>query len=62
MANVTITLDFDLDGGDPKVIASLLDDLVEAVREHNDGVDPMIGLEVSGEHRDPDDPATHLFS
>lgn len=60
MANVIITLDFDLDGGDPEVISSLLDDLVAAVQEHNDGVEPMIALEVGGEHRDPDDPGSGL--
>lgn len=62
MANVVITLDFDLDDGYADGISSILDGLVGVVRDHNDGVEPSLGLEVDGEHRDPDDPATDLFS
>lgn len=60
MANVLITVDFDLDDNESLhgTITSILDAFAEVVENRNDGVLPMFGLEVDGEHREPDDPSS----
>lgn len=60
MAQVLLTVDFEAED-DAKTLGAILDKITEAVHEVTDS-EPGFGLEVGGEHRDPDDPATGLFS
>lgn len=62
MVNVVLTADFDLDEDDPRLLGEILEEVVSAIAARNDGAEPSVGLTVDGEHRDPDDPATDLFS
>lgn len=58
MASVLINFECELDEAE---VPRLLDRVCEVVEEAT-GSQPMFGLEIDGEHRDPDDPATDLFS
>ena len=60
MVNVILSAEFDFD--DETQLPSLLAAVHEAIADRNDDVSPMLGLEVDGEHRDPDDPMTSLWS
>lgn len=58
MAQVLMQLSFDAEETN---ISAILDAVYSAVEDVT-GEAPMIGLEVDGEHRDPDDPTSDLFS
>jgi hypothetical protein len=58
MAHVLIAFDLDVEETE---VSAILDRVSEAV-EQATGSQPMFGLEIDGEHRDPDDPLTDLFS
>jgi hypothetical protein len=59
---VQVTLNFELEGGAEDLV-TILDNIVGAVVD-DVGVagEPSVGLEVDGEYRDPDDPATGFMS
>jgi hypothetical protein len=57
MADVNVSFDLP---DDPEVISKVLDAICGAVDDIT-GQQPMFGLQVDGEHRDADDPATGLF-
>lgn len=58
MARVNVAVEFDTEESD---LNALLDGIAGVVQGVT-GEEPMLGLQVDGEHRDPDDPATDLFS
>jgi hypothetical protein len=58
MAQILISLDFDLNNEDE--LSAILDRVHEVIEEAI-GCSPSIGLQVDGEHRDPDAPADSLF-
>lgn len=58
MAQVLTTVEFDID---EDKIGDVLDKLAGIIQEET-GFAPLFGLQVDGEHRDPDDPLTDLFS
>lgn len=57
MAQVNLTVSFDAEESQLSAILDAVHGAVEDVA----GEAPMIGLEVDGEHRDPDDPTSGLF-
>lgn len=59
MARVLLQAEFEVD--DESDLAKVLDAVHGAIVDSS-GDTPMFGLEVDGEHRDPDDPETGLFS
>ena len=57
MAQILLSISFDAEEGKlPEVI-----DAVHGAIEDIAGDAPMIGVEVDGDHRDPDDPSSGLF-
>lgn len=58
MARVNVAIEFD---AEEREISSILDAVHGAVQEVT-GEEPMFGLQVDGEHRDPDEPESDLFS
>ncbi len=57
MARVNVAIEFD---ADEDKLAEIMDRVAEAVSDVA-GEEPMMGLQVDGEHRDPDEPASSLF-
>lgn len=58
MARANVTIEFD---ADEDHLVEIMDAVFTAVSDVT-GESPMLGLQVDGEHRDPDEPATSLFS
>jgi hypothetical protein len=58
MASVILSLGFE---ADEESLVELLDALHGVVQDIA-GDSPSIGIEVDGEHRDPDEPTSDLFS
>lgn len=54
MAEIQVTVVYD-GADDPEEIAKVLDTIAEATGSED------FGLQVNGEHRDPDEPADSLF-
>jgi len=55
MAEINIAVVFDA-ADDPEILGTILDNIAEACPAGAD-----FGLQVDGEHRDPDEPADTLF-
>lgn len=58
MASVQVSVEFDLE---EDRIGEVLDALSEVIQDVT-GFHPLLGLQVDGEHRDPEDPLTDIFS
>jgi hypothetical protein len=58
MARVNVAVEFD---AEEENLSEIMDSIFAAVADAT-GEDPMMGLQVDGEHRDPDEPLTSLFS
>lgn len=59
MVNVILSADFDLDN--ERDLPAIIDAVSEAISDRIEGIEPSLGLQVDGEHRDPDEPDSSLF-